>query len=153
MEQTTSESNQRFKDHGVGYQLENSQIIRIDSEFTHAEIVKPALKLLHQPLWASAEEEFLKAHEHYRKGNGMEAMNECLKAFESVMKIICKKRKWACSGQTTTSALIQTCIENGLIPQIWESQYNTLRNLLASSVPTGRNKISGHGQGTNLDIA
>ena len=39
------ELNNRFKEHGVGYQLTNGQIIRIDSEFIHAEVVKPALNL------------------------------------------------------------------------------------------------------------
>ena len=88
------ELNNRFKEHGVGYQLTNGQIIRIDAEFIHTEIVKPALKLLNQQHYAGAQQEFLKAHEHYRKGNAKEALSECLKAFESVMKAICDKRGW-----------------------------------------------------------
>ena len=44
--------------------------------------------------------------------------------------------------------LIEVCFDNGLIPSFWQSHYSSLRNLLESSVPTGRNKLSGHGQGT-----
>ena len=66
----------------------------MDSELIHTEIVKPALELLNQRNYAGAQQEFLKAHEHYRKGNAKEALNECLKAFESVMKAICDKRGW-----------------------------------------------------------
>lgn len=68
------EINNRFKEHGVGYQFTNGQIVRIDSEFIHAEVVKPALKLLDQQHYAGAQQEFLKAHEHYRKGNAKEAV-------------------------------------------------------------------------------
>lgn len=142
------ELNNRFKEHGVGYQFTNGQIIRIDSELTHAEIVKPALKLLNQQHYAGAQQEFLKAHEHYRKGNAKEALNECLKAFESVMKAICDKRGWSYDSNATSKSLIQVCFDKGLIPSFWQSHYSSLRNLLESSVPTGRNKLSGHGQGT-----
>ena len=88
------ELNYRFKEHCIGYQFSNGQIIRMDSELIHAEIVKPALELLNQGNYAGAQQEFLKAHEHYRKGNAKEALNECLKAFESVIKAICDKRGW-----------------------------------------------------------
>ena len=142
------ELNQRFKEHGVGYQFTNGRIVRIDSEFTHTEIVKPALRLLGQKQYAGAQQEFLKAHEHYRKGNAKEALNECLKAFESVMKAICNKRRWNYSNTATARPLIQVCFDNGLIPSFWQSHYSSLRNILESSVPTGRNKLSGHGQGT-----
>ena len=142
------ELNNRFKEHGVGYQFTNGQIVRIDSEFIHAEIVKPALKLLDQQHYAGAQQEFLKAHEHYRKGNAKEALSECLKAFKSVMKAICDKRGWSYGNNATAKPLIQACFENGLIPSFWQSHYSALRNLLESSVPTGRNKLSGHGQGT-----
>ena len=142
------ELNNRFREHGVGYQFANGQIIRIDSEFTHDEIVKPALKLLNQRQYAGAQQEFLKAHEHYRKGNAKEALSECLKAFESTMKTICDKRGWSYGDNATAKPLIQACFDNGLIPSFWQSHYSSLRNLLESSVPTGRNKLSGHGQGT-----
>ena len=144
------ELNDRFKEHGVGYQCINRQIIRIDSELIHSEIVKPALKLLAQPHYAGAQEEFLKAHEHYRKGNAKEALSECLKAFESVMKTICDKRGWQYGSNATARPLIQACFDNELIPPFWESHYSSLRSLLESGVPTGRNKLSGHGQGTSL---
>lgn len=142
------ELNHRFKEHGVGYQFANGRIIRTDSELIHSEVVKPALMLLNQKYYAGAQEEFLRAHEHYRKGNAKEALSECLKAFESVMKAICDKRGWQYGANATAKPLIQVCFDNGLIPSFWESHYSSLRSLLESGVPTGRNKVSGHGQGT-----
>jgi len=37
--------------------------------------------------------------------------------------------------------------EQGVIPKYLQDHYNGLRNVLASGLPTLRNKTSGHGQG------
>ena len=150
-DEAIAELNIRFKEHAVGYRFENNEIIRVDSEFIHAEAIKPALRLLNAPGYEGAQQEFLNAHEHYRQGKAKEAINECLKAFESLMKIICKKRKWVISGNATAKQLIETCLNKGLIPSFWQSHFTALRSLLESGVPTGRNKVSGHGQGDNTD--
>ena len=113
------ELNQRFKEHGVGYRFESGQIIRIDEELIHEEVVKPALRILNQPQFAGAQEEFLKAHELYRKGDTKDSLSNCLKAFESVMKAICDMRGWQYDkDRSTAQALIKICFDNGLIPQI-----------------------------------
>lgn len=143
------ELNARFKQHGVGYQFTSGKIVRIDSELIYSEAVKPALKLLQGQHYAGAQQEYLKAHEHYRTGNAKEALNECLKAFESVMKAICDKRGWAYNQNATATSLIKVCFDNKLIPKFWDAHYSSLRSLLESGVPTGRNKSGGHGQGTN----
>ena len=144
-----NELNERFKEHGVGCQFVSGNIIRIDSELIHSEIVKPALNLLAQQHYAGAQDEFLKAHEHYRAENAKEALNECLKAFESVMKAICDKRGWSYNQNATATSLIKVCFDNELIPKFWDAHYSSLRSLLESGVPTGRNKSGGHGQGTH----
>ena len=63
------------------------------------------------------------------------------------MKSICKKRKWDYDEDATSKDLINVCFENNLIPLYWQSNYSSLRSLLESSIPTARNKLSGHGQG------
>lgn len=142
------ELNTRFKEHGVGYQFVENLIVRVDSELLHAETVKPALRLLDQNTYQGAQEEFLNAFEHYRHGRHKEALTECLKAFESTMKSICDKRHWAYPSNATASALIQTCLDNGLVDTFWQAHFNALSSLLGSGVPTGRNKLSAHGQGS-----
>lgn len=141
------ELNHRFREHGVGYQFTDGQIIRIDSELVHAEVMKPALRLVSNPDYAGVQDEFLSAHEHYRAGNAKEALVDCLKAFESMMKAICDKRGWPYDTKATAKDLIRVCLDQGLIPNFWESHYTSLRSLLESSVPTGRNRVAGHGQG------
>lgn len=143
-----SELNDRFKEHGIGFQFVESEIVRVDSELIHTEAVKPALRLLNEKSYHGAQQEFLSAYEHYRHGKNKEALNDCLKAFESTMKVICDKRKWSYQANATSKVLIQVCFDNNLVPVFWQQQLSSLRSMLESSIPTGRNKLSGHGQGS-----
>lgn len=145
-----SELNERFKEHGVGYQFESDEIIRVDSEFIHAEVVKPALMVLRGEFFKGANEEFLMAHKHYRHGRHKECLVYCLKAFESTMKAICKIRGWPTQPGNTASNLITICLKNGLLPTYLESQFNSLRSLLETGIPPIRNKSAAHGQGVDI---
>lgn len=141
------ELNTRFKEHGIGFQFESSELIRVDSDFIHSDVIKPALSLLREKGFQGANEEFLKAHEHYRHGRLKECLVECLKSFESTMKAICKIRNWQTNPTDTAKALIGVCFSNGLIPSYLEQQFSSLRSVLESGTPTVRNKNAGHGQG------
>lgn len=139
------ELNARFKEHGIGYEFVDRQIIRIDSEFIHAEVVKPALYLLNLGKYVGAQDEFLKAHEHYRNKRYRESIVSSCQAFESVMKTICIQRGWVDSkdeDKLVASKLIEICFKNQLIP-------NFLRSQFESGIPTIRNRMAAHGQGEN----
>jgi AbiJ N-terminal domain 4 len=142
------ELNFRFKEHGVGFEYRSGQIIRIDSELVHAEVVKPVLNLLSDSRFQGANEEFLKAYEHYRHGRYKECLNECLKSFESTLKTICDIRQWTYNQNDTSKKLIDICLKEQLVPQYLQSQFAAIRTILESGVPTIRNKLGGHGQGT-----
>lgn len=139
-----AELNERFREHGVGYEYDGGYIIRIDSQLLHAETVKPTLSLLRNtPEYAGAQVEFLTAHEHYRNGRPKEALTDCLKALESVMKAICAKRGWTCDPNATATGLLKVMFEKGLILLFWPQHFSALRSILESGVPTGRNKLGG----------
>ena len=140
--------NQRFRQHGVGYQYESGKIIRVDSQFLHAEVVKPALTMLSDQMFEGANAEFLSAHEHYRAKKYKECLNDCLKAFESCLKAICDKRGWAYGGKDTANRLVETVFKNKLIPDFMQSHFWALRKTLKAGVPTTRNELAGHGQGS-----
>ena len=146
-EDSICELNARFLEHGVGYQFESGQIIRIDSTLLHSEVMKPALHLLSQPEYEGANAEFLQAHKHYRHGIYKGTVSECLKAFESVLKIICHKQQWAYKQSDNAKRLIDICFENQLVPNYQQLQFSSLRSILETGVPTPRNKASAHGQG------
>ncbi len=146
-DEAIAELNDRFKEHGIGYSFDGGEIIRIDSTYVHAEITKPTISLLWNNKFKGANEEYLKAHEHYRHGRNKECLAECLKAFESTMKVICKEKGWAYNQNDTAKKLIQVCFQNGLVPVFTQNQFTSLQNLLESGIPTIRNKLGGHGQG------
>lgn len=112
-----NELNSRFQEHSIGYRFVNGQIIRIDSEFIHAEAVKPAFALLAEPIFRGAENEFLKAHRLYRGGDLKGAVTEANKAFESTMKVICDQRGLDyVKDQTGPAQLVETLLKSGLVP-------------------------------------
>ena len=141
------ELNYRFREHGIGYQFVGGELIRVDSQYLHAEAVMPALSLLNDEGFDGPAEEFLRAHDHYRKGRNKEAIVEALKAFESTMKCICEQRKWLYSPTASAKPLVEIMFRNALVPPYLESQFGALRALLESGIPTVRDKTSGHGQG------
>jgi hypothetical protein len=146
-----SELNYRFKEHGFGYQFDE-EIIKVDSTFIHSEIVKPTINLLNKKKFEGANEEYLKAHEHYRHRRNKECLTECLKAFESTLKIICHEKKWGFNETDTAKKLIQLCFQNDLVPTFTQNQFTSLQNLLESGIPPLRNKLGGHGQGPTQQI-
>lgn len=145
-----AELNTRFREHSLGYQYQAGQIQRIDSEYVHAEAVKPALKLLSEAGFTGVQDEFLRAHEHYRHGRNKEAIADALKAFESTMKTICDKRGWRRDPNATAAALIRIVFDNNLVPVYLLNHFQSLQSLLSAGLPTLRNRVSGHGQGAEV---
>jgi len=142
------ELNARFREHGIGYQFESGDIIRVDSQVVHEEVVKPTLHLLKARRFAGANDEFLKAHEHYRHARHGEAVNECLKALESVLKVICQTQNWPYKETDTAKALLDIVFAHHLVPAFLQSEFAGLRSVLESGVPTTRSRTSAHGAGS-----
>lgn len=140
--------NQRFREHSVGYQYVEGQLLRVDSEYLHAEAVLPALVLLADPAFSGPQDEFLRAHKHYREGKNKESINEALKALESSLKTICAERGWKYDkDKDTAKTLIDIVLKEGLVPAYLQTAFGGLRSVLEGIVPTARNRTSGHGQG------
>jgi hypothetical protein len=144
------ELNYRLREHSIGYQFAGGQLIRVDEQYLHENVVEPALALLHSTTFRGAEEEFLSAHEHYRKGQNKEAIVDALKSFESTLKSICDNHNWAYERGATASQLIKVILDEELVPQFLQDHFQGLRKVLEAGVPPIRNKTSAHGQGSKL---
>lgn len=145
------ELNERMKRDGFGYEFTDGIIVRIDEQYIHAEVVKPALFILQG--FKGAQEEFLSAHEHYRHGDYEDCIKDCCNSFESLMKSICHEKGWIDDKEhdkLPAAKLIQKCIENELVPIYMQNQFTAFRQLLESGVPTIRNKSGGHGTGKDV---
>lgn len=147
LDDAISELNHRLDEHQIGYQLLNGRIVRRDSEYIHAEVVVPALSLLHISGFTGAEQEFMRAHEHFRNRKYEECMGEALKAFESTMKSILQIRKWPFQKSDSAKALLDQLYAKHLIPAALQSHLTGLRSALESGLPTLSNKSARHGQG------
>jgi len=148
-EYAINELNHRFREHAIGYQYHDGQIVRVDSGFIHAEVVVPALSLLSSQLFKGAEQEFRNAHEHYRKEEYEDAILDAQRAFESTMKIICDECGWS-YDKGNASELIDVVLKNELVPKYLKNHLSGLKSVLIGGVATIRNKTSAHGQGTQV---
>lgn len=147
--QAIEDLNQRFKQHGIGYQFESGQIIKVDNQLVHSEIIKPVLQLLRATEYKGANEEFLKAFEHYKHDRYQECLVDALKAFESVIKSICNAKGWAYQTSDSIKKLIDIIFDKELLPAFMQSEFSALRGLLEGGTSVVRNKLGGHGQGAD----
>lgn len=142
-----TEINIRLRESRLGYQFEAGHIIKFTTEFAHQEITKPAIQILSSAHLAGARQEFLSAHSHYRERRYKECITDCLKSLESTIKVIAARRGWQVPPTATAKGLIDACFANQLVPEYMQAEFNALRSLLESGIPTTRNRTSGHGQG------
>jgi hypothetical protein len=139
------ELNQRFLQHGVGYQFENGRIMRVDSQYFHAEVVKEALRLLCEPGFGKANEEFLTAHRHLREGKLRDCNTAALRAIETVLKVICDARGWTRQERDTVERLLAIVRGKGLFPDYLGGYFDNLVGAMKGGVPKIRDRQGGHG--------
>lgn len=88
------------------------QIVIRDSEAIHEMAIEPSLKLLQAPRWKTANEEFLKALQHYRKKEWADCVAMCASSLESVMKIVCKEKGWEENPDTLQASQLLKIVVN-----------------------------------------
>jgi hypothetical protein len=143
------EFNGRLQEAALGYQYVAGEIIRVDSQYIHGEVVLPALRLLRDPKFESANNEYRSAHEAFRYGELEDCLVDCGKALESVLKVIGRKRGWTFNDTDPASRLIQAAVDAGFLATFSQASLNHLKGLIESSTPTARNKMAAHGAGAN----
>jgi len=148
-----AEINHRLRRASIGYQYESGQLVRIDSQMIHSEVVVPALRLLSQPIFSGAQEEFLSAHRHYREGNHKDALVNASKSLESVLKTIFSHKGWKTEPNWNSKNLLDAAFTSELIPHGLVAHVKAIRATLEQGVPYMRNNMAGHGQGpTTKDV-
>jgi hypothetical protein len=145
-----NELNLRFQQAGIGYQFERGQVVRLDSQYVHEEVVKPALDVLCYEGFEGADEEFRRAHKHYLDGNYEEAIVNALNAFESTLKVICEQSGWPHSAKAKASDLMRVVFDNGLLPRHLRSGFEAFERAMERGLPPMRNEGGAHGQGGQI---
>ncbi|WP_214749472.1 MULTISPECIES: STM4504/CBY_0614 family protein [unclassified Exiguobacterium] len=147
-EHVINKLNARFKENGIGLDYVKDRILPISSTVLYNEAVKPALILMHNPLFSGALNEYQEAYNHYKNGDNKATILSVAKAFESTMKSICELNNWD-FGKGTASALVNTLFSNDFLPSYYQTQLNSLKTTL-EGLPTIRNKEASHGQGMSV---
>jgi hypothetical protein len=150
----TQELNRRFREHDIGFEFvtfENGgMVVKVDSQFAHANLVEPIIASLQMAGFRGPLEEFIEAHRKYRHGDNKGAVTDAHKAFESTLKAIFTARGWEYDPNSNASKLIPIAFSSGLIPSSLESYFGGINSIFSSGVPTLRNRMSGHGQGSDI---
>lgn len=141
------EINYRLRQAGVGYQLEGARLIRVDSQYVHAEVAKPALALLSGQDFEGPRQEFMAAHQHYRAGQHRQAVAMAANAVESTFKAIFDQKGWAYQKGARISDLVKVARANALWPDYLDASFDQLVATLQSGLPKIRDNDASHGQG------
>jgi hypothetical protein len=72
-----------------------TKVVLREDQVTYTESVEPAIHLLADKGFASANQEFLAALNEYHRGRYGDCLTKCGSAFKSTMKLICDRRRWA----------------------------------------------------------
>ena len=120
------------------------QIYMVSDEVTHQEAVEPALRILNNPRYRSADEEVRKAMKAYRQGRYDNCMIHSNNALESVMKIVCKKNGWPYQEKDTARTLVDTVVCKSTLDKSFKSWLQATSSI--------RNNYGGHGSSTPIKV-
>lgn len=142
--------NDILKEHKLGYEMVNGQVVRVDSLYLHREVIKEAITLLHAEGFDGPLAEFQKAIELYDKGERFfaEAITNANKAFESTMKAICEKHGIPYDpDRDAAKVLIGKMYEHDFLMSYLQQFSDHFRLMMESGLPTVRSREGAHGAG------
>jgi hypothetical protein len=142
--------NNSFKRYCLGYKFEGGMLIRIDSELIYTDVTKKVIPLLSNPDYSNINQEYMLAHHYYRVGHNSyeDCIQNCNKAVESTMKIICHKKGYTYSQKDSTRELVNILFKNNFVPTELHQYFTGIRKTLEEGVNVIRNAAGGHGKGT-----
>jgi hypothetical protein len=141
VKETVLETGHRGAPRTVTYTRAFPKVVMKENEVLHTMAVEPALTLLQQPHFLNANKEYLAALEDYRKGDLNDCIVKCCSAFESVLKVICDRKRWSYKQTDPASTLVKTVLSNTALDSYFEP--------LLLIIATLRNRLSSaHGAGT-----
>jgi hypothetical protein len=153
-QQLVGEFNKVFREEGIGYELTpmfqrtieggamlhghtvdaidvTYPIIRKREDTPQDESMTKCLDLLTDPDFKVANEQFLKALQHYRANEWDQTVAYCGSAFESALKAVLGKKKVAAKDIATATAapLIRECVKASIFPAIYENSLIGIANV------------------------
>ncbi len=112
------------------------RIVRADSQAAYALAIKPALDLLNDGRFSTANAEFLAALVDFRKGEYGDSLTKCTSALESVLKVVLAIRKWPHKDGDSAARLLAIAIEQSGLDGFFKEPLTliaTMRNRLSTA--------------------
>jgi len=138
------EINQVMRDESCPWVLCDGQFVQMDSKFFEDEILAKANELLAVDQFQGAKQEFIEARNDFSVGDYKGTIHNACKAFESVMKVIENR------PDGSAKELIKGLEEIGFYKDLPESIINSFGNEILMALPYLRNRLGGHGQGSEV---
>ena len=111
-------------------------IAKIEEDVLYRESVAPALEILTAQHYKVPDDEFRAALKHYREGEFAESLAGCGSALESVLKVICTRRKWSYKKSDTLGPLLDNVVPQLGLQAVFAEKFKllaTIRNTYSSS--------------------
>lgn len=142
-----SEVNLYLKANNIGYRFENGFVISSNHTPIEDFTINQAFKLIKNIEYASINDEYSDAHKSFRNDNFEGCNGNCRKAFESTLKIICKKKNWKYSDSDTSKPLVNILRINNYFSEFHHNHISALVNLLETQISSIANRNGSHGRG------
>ena len=126
------------------WRFTDGEFFKLDSDFLGARLVESAHATLAAHSFEGAADEFAKARQDAASGEPKDAILYAAKSFESVLKVL--------TGQEHANAdqLIKTLINQGFLDDLPEAARASFGEQVLKTLPSLRNRLSGHGQGSSV---
>jgi len=136
--------NSAFEDEGCPWRLADGHFFKVDSEFLEQHILSNAHSIMGGDSFKGAMDEFMEARNDLISGEFKDAILKSCKSMESVLKVALNVQ------YGNASNLLRNLQQSGALNDLPEEARNAVVEQLLMSLPMLRNKLSGHGQGSNV---
>ena len=131
----------RWPQHPI-YSVRNyPTLVWVEEDIVHEHAIIPALAILQQAHFLSADREYRDALDEFRVGDYGDCLTKCNCAIESVMKVICKKSGWPYPKNPGTKRLLDIMTSKSVIDDGFKEALKLIANL--------RNEVA-HGGGDEV---
>lgn len=122
------------------------QIILVDNEHLHTEIVDRTFELTREAAFASAQRDYAEAWKHYRKGDADDALVNAHKAVESAMKLVIKRvDPMSTPENMQTNQLVPLLVQLDVLPSRLQNLVVGLNQIFMNSGSLRNSAGTGHG--------
>jgi hypothetical protein len=139
-----AEVNNTFEEEASEWRLTDGQFFKIDSEFLALHVVGRSCQLLKAEGFSGALDEFNEARNDLLSGNYKGAIHNACKSLESVLKTILARE------DGNASALIRQIVQSDFCEDLPEKLRAPFGEQVLNCLPFLRNRLAGHGQGTDV---